>query len=119
LVDALAPIGRKRRLEALFGLLVGARIDAFGAVVKACRGGDDAKGLNDDSEEAVAWLVRSLGLYDGSEEAVAFTTAQRRLSLGLYDRLACTTARKQLLLGLVIAWLGGSLAFTRGTVNQL
>jgi hypothetical protein len=32
---------------------VDARIDAFGAVVKARRGGDDAKGLNNGSEEAV------------------------------------------------------------------
>jgi hypothetical protein len=85
-------LGRKRRLEALVCVLalglngalqrilgddeglvaVDARIDAFGAVVKARRGGDDAglvavvkarrggddaRGLNDGSMEAVAWLV--------------------------------------------------------------
>jgi hypothetical protein len=80
--------------------------------VKALGGGDDAKGCG------MLCFVKAHGggddakgsCFDGSEEAVDWTTARRRLSLRLMQSMPW---EDRCLLG------DDTLAFTRGTVNQL
>jgi hypothetical protein len=99
-----------------------------GAVVKALGGGDNARGLVQSSrlseEETMrrAWCSRQ-----GSQgrRRCEQTTARRRLSLGLVQSSRLSgeeTMRWGLYNGLeeAVASLGDdTLAFTRGTVNQL
>jgi hypothetical protein len=73
---------RRRRCEGLGAVVKAHRggDDALSLVVRARRGGDDAnKGLNDGSEEAVAWLGAVVKALRGGDDAMGLV---RRLGGG-------------------------------------
>jgi hypothetical protein len=134
LVDALAPIGRKRRSEALFGVLQGilgddegpvgfdARIKLMQGSLRSLTGAMDRVGglvalqrILGDNEGLVAVdaVGGSMRLYDGSEEAVAWLCrCEDRCVcsfLVVRDawRLWCSRCRRRIDVFAVVKALGG------------